>query len=59
MKNLIGPLLIIFLAVPLAVLTATYLWNVVLTEAVTWANPVGPWQNQLASVILLIVSEIN
>ena len=44
MRNLIGPLLIIFLAVPLAVLTATYLWNVVLTEAVTWANPVGPWQ---------------
>lgn len=44
MKKLIVPLLIIFLAVPAAILLATYLWNVVLTQAVTWANPVSFWQ---------------
>lgn len=38
------PLLTILLIVPASVFLATYLWNVVLTSAVTWANPVGFWQ---------------
>ena len=42
--KLIKPLLVSLLAVPAAILLATYLWNVVLTQAVTWANPVSFWQ---------------
>lgn len=44
MNKIWMPLLTIFVFVPAAIFLATYLWNVVLTSAVTWANPVGFWQ---------------
>ena len=44
MNNIWTSLLMILLVVPASIFLATYLWNVVLTSAVTWANPVGFWQ---------------
>ena len=44
MKNLLKPLAVILVLVPLLVIGATFLWNTVLVEAVTFVNPINPWQ---------------
>jgi|TARA_B100000768_G_scaffold133267_1_gene124039 hypothetical protein len=43
-KNILKATLLLLVAVPLAVIGATFLWNAVLVEAVTWANYINPWQ---------------
>ena len=44
MKNLLKPLAVILVLVPLMIIGATFLWNTVLVEAVTFVNPISPWQ---------------
>mgnify|MGYP000090995404 FL=1 len=47
MKNILKPLAvlsILLVVVPLLVIGATFLWNTVLVEAVTFVNPINPWQ---------------
>ena len=44
MKNLLKPLAVILVLVPLMIIGATFLWNTVLVEAVTFVNPINPWQ---------------
>ena len=44
MKKLLKPLAVILVLVPLLVIGATFLWNTVLVEAVTFVNPINPWQ---------------
>lgn len=51
MKELLAALAIIFILVPIGILAATFLWNVTLVPAVTWANPVSFWQ--MAGLMLL------
>jgi hypothetical protein len=43
-NNILKAVLLLVIAVPLAIIGATFLWNAVLVEAVTWANPINPWQ---------------
>lgn len=43
-KNILKATLLLLVAVPAAVIGATFLWNTVLVEAVTWANQINPWQ---------------
>ena len=44
MKNILKPLAVILMLIPLLVIGATFLWNTVLVEAVTFVNPINPWQ---------------
>ena len=43
-KNIIKALGIILVIVPATIFGATILWNSILVEVVTWANPITFWQ---------------
>jgi energy-coupling factor transporter transmembrane protein EcfT len=44
MKQFFWALLIILVFVPISIFVATLLWNMVLVQVVTWANPINFWQ---------------
>ena len=44
MKQFFWALLIILVFVPASIFVATLLWNMVLVQVVTWANPINFWQ---------------
>ena len=44
MKQFLKPLAVILMLIPILVIAATFLWNTVLVEAVTFVNPISPWQ---------------
>jgi len=54
MKQLFKALAIILLLVPASVFIAALLWNAILVQAVTWANPISFWQ-MLGLMILLYI----
>ena len=55
MKQLFKALAIILLLVPASVFIAALLWNAILVQAVTWANPISFWQMLGLMVLLYII----
>jgi len=55
MKQLFKALAIILLLVPASVFVAALLWNAILVQAVTWANPISFWQMLGLMVLLYII----
>ena len=55
MNNLTTAILTILVFVPLSIFAATWLWNQVLVEAVTWANPITFWQMTGLMLLLWII----
>lgn len=55
MKQLFKALAIILLLVPASVFVAALLWNAILVQVVTWANPISFWQMLGLMVLLYII----
>jgi hypothetical protein len=55
MKQFLLALVTLFVFVPASVFVATILWNSVLTDIVSWANPITFWQMFGLMVLLWIV----
>ena len=52
MKDILLALGVLILFIPISIFGAAWLWNHVLVNAVTWANPVSFWE--MAGLMLLL-----
>lgn len=55
MTKLLSALALIFIVFPASVFVSTLLWNMVLVEVVTWANPISFWQMLGLMVLFYII----